>query len=155
MGKKKPFCPDAVMDDGLFDVCILKRAPILSLLGYVVHAHPQPQTFDPVHAHPQPSTLNPGPHSSTGQHAISMTSTTLRILALSDTLHRRCFLRSSTGKHVALPFVEYCKAKRLRLTPSNGEGLTGQGMLNIDGELTGNSPYELNTRPGLLELFCP
>ncbi len=53
------------------------------------------------------------------------------------------------GTHVQDPLVEYYLTSRLSLIPQEDE------ILNIDGELGGSTPLELQVRPQAFEMFAP
>ncbi len=52
------------------------------------------------------------------------------------------------GSHIKSPLVEYYTASHMTLDAP------GNDTLNIDGELTGQTPYELQVHPAAIEIFC-
>jgi len=58
------------------------------------------------------------------------------------------FLRSATGEHISLPYVEYYKVRSFCLEP-----LTSRGTLAIDGEQVDYLPIQLQVFQGLARVF--
>ncbi len=52
------------------------------------------------------------------------------------------------GSHIQSPLVEYYTATHMSLDSP------GHETLNIDGELTGQTPFALQVQPAAIEMFC-
>jgi sphingosine kinase len=61
----------------------------------------------------------------------------------------QAFLKTATGNHITLPYVEYYQVKGFRLEP-----VTQGGSLAIDGEAVNYSPLQMEILPGLARIIC-
>jgi YegS/Rv2252/BmrU family lipid kinase len=61
----------------------------------------------------------------------------------------RLFRRVFDGSHLSLPCVEYRQVRSFAITPQANE------PLNLDGEITGMTPFTAEVLPGALRVFTP
>lgn len=59
----------------------------------------------------------------------------------------KMFPKVFDGTHISFPFVEYHQVRTLSVIPSEDE------ILNLDGELKGTTPFEVEMIPGAFEVF--
>lgn len=59
----------------------------------------------------------------------------------------RLFPKVFNGTHLASPLVEYAQLKRFSVEPEKN------ALLNVDGELKGSTPFEVDMQPGAIRVF--
>ena len=70
---------------------------------------------------------------------LNKTITRFKLLQLLPTLFK--------GEHINSPYVKYKQVKKIVLEPKNNE------ILNIDGEIMGSTPIQVNVIPKAFEMF--
>lgn len=66
----------------------------------------------------------------------------------------RLMAQAKAGRHVASDYTTYYQCKSFTITPAPGEPFTGDGTVNVDGELVGATPLRARVLPAALRLVA-
>jgi len=155
MGEKMAFCPLAVMDDGLMDICTIMKATRLELVATVDDAKAYGQ-----HVLGRP-TGAAGPRDRNIVRYAQAAEIILRPLVQTemDALHAGGeVVEPGAGASRVAPgdaAGRAARAARVKADNVATRAMSGPRSVNVDGELTGFTPMRIKVLPRVLPMLCP